>query len=296
MWLPIALLSYFLNAASLVTNKFLLTQKVTRPAVFTILTCLLGVAAVVLLPFGWQAPTWPELQIELLAGIVFAAALLYMYMALDKGESSRVVPLINGLQPIVLLPLTWWVLQEKISERFLIAFFLIVAGSMMITWSKGKARKRAYVYSAVSAALFAISIALSKYAFNLSGAFITPFVMTRIGSAIFAAALLLWPKNIKVIKAELRQPEAENVWLVVGGQSAGALSSLLYNWAIAISANVTALINALQGLQYVFLLAMVGVISYFWPKALKEKMTPKILRQKIIATVLIIAGLAVLAL
>ena len=296
MWLPIAILSYALNAGSLVTDKFLLSKKVTRPSVFTLIICLMGIFAVVLLPFGWQAPTAWESAVEILAGILFAGGLLYMFMALDKGESSRVVPLINGLQPIVLLPITWLVLHERFSESAMIAFILIVIGSIMITWGKGKAKARAYAYAAFSAVLFALSIALSKYAFNLAGSFITPFVMTRIGSALFALALALWPKNIRQLKAELKRPSEQNVWLVIGGQAAGALSSLLYNLAIALAVNATALVNALQGLQYVFLLAAVAFISRKWPKALNEQMSKKVLAQKIIATALIIAGLAVFAL
>jgi len=296
LWFPIAILSYALNAGSLVTDKFLLSKKVTRPSVFTMIICLMGIVSVVLLPFGWQAPTIFEFTLEIAAGLLFAGGLLLMFVALDKGESSRVVPFLNGLQPIFLLPMAWLMLDEKFSEQFFIAFILIVAGSVLITYGKGKAKKQAYAWAIVSAFLFALSIALSKMAFNSAGSFITPFVMTRIGSVIFALALIFWPKNIRLLKEELKKPSEQNIWLVVGGQIAGALSSLLYNLAIAISVNATALINALQGLQYVFLLLIVAVMSKLYPKALNEKMTKKILIQKIIATALIIAGLAVLSL
>ncbi|MFA6526354.1 MAG: EamA family transporter [Candidatus Buchananbacteria bacterium] len=296
LWLPIAILSYALNAGSLVTDKFLLLKKVTRPAVFTMIICLMGILAVVLLPFGWQIPTSYELFLEISAGVIFALALLLMFVALDKGESSRVVPFLNGLQPIFLLPMAWLWLDEKVTEKFLIAFILIVAGSVLITWGKGKAKRQAYVWAIISAFLFAFSIALSKMAFNSADTFITPFVMTRIGSAIFALALIFWPKNIKMLKEELKKPSETSIWLVIGGQIAGASSSLLYNLAIAISVNATALVNALQGMQYVFLLIIVTVMSKLNPKALNEKMIRKILAQKIIATALIIAGLAVMAL
>ncbi len=296
MWLPIAILSYALNAGSLVTDKFLLSKKVTRPSVFAMIICLMGVFAAVLLPFGWQTPTLHQFALEIAAGLIFAGGLLTMFVALDKGESSRVVPFLNGLQPIFLLPMAWLLLNENISERFLLAFLLIVAGSILITWGKGKAKKQAYAWAIFSALLFAISIVLSKIAFNSAGSFITPFVMTRFGSAIFALGLIFWPGNIRLLKEELRKPSEQSVWLVICGQTAGALGSLLYNLAIAISVNATALINALQGMQYVFLLLIVAVVTRLHPKALNEKMTRKILIQKIIATALIVAGLAVFAL
>jgi len=296
LWLPIAVLSYALNACSLVTDKFLLSNKVTRPAVFTMIICLMGILAVVLLPFGWQAPTLFEFAVEIAAGLLFALALLLMFVALDKGEASRVVPFLNGLQPLFILPLVWFLVGERVTGKFAWAFALIVAGSVLITWGKGKAKRQAYVWAVISAFLFAVSLALSKYAFDLAGSFITPFVITRVGSFIFALGLLSMPSNIRLLKKETKRPTERNVWLVVGGQAAGALASLLYNLAIAIAVNATALINALQGLQYVFLLGIVAVLSHYFPKIMKEQMTRKILVQKTVATALIIAGLAVMAL
>lgn len=296
LWLPIAILSYALNAGSLVTDKFLLANKVTRPAVFTMLICLMGILAIALLPFGWQAPTAYQLLIEISAGILFAAGLLLMFMALDKGEASRVVPFLNGLQPIFILPLVWFLVDEKVTGKFFFAFVLIVIGSVVITWGKGKAKRQAYVWAILSALLFAVSLALSKYAYNSAGTFITPFVMTRIGSFIFALGLLFSPGNLRLLKTEIKRPSERNIWLVVMGQLAGAGSSLLYNLAVAIAVNATALINALQGLQYVFLLAIVAVLSHKYPKILKEQMSRKAMIQKVIATALIIAGLGILAL
>lgn len=295
LWLSIAIASYALNAVSLVTDKFLLSNKVTRPAVFTMLICFLGILSVVLLPFGWSAPTLFQLMIELTAGLLFAAALLLMFVALDKGEASRVVPFLNGLQPIFILPIVWFLVDERITGKFIYAFILIVAGSILITWGKGKAKKQAYLWAIVAALLFAVSLALSKYAYNLAGTFITPFVMTRIGSFIFSIGLLAMPSNIRLLRKEMKRPTERNIWLVVMGQATGAVSSLLYNLAIAIAVNATALINALQGLQYVFLLAIVAFISHKFPKIMKEQMSRSILIQKIMATALIIGGLAILA-
>jgi len=295
LWLPIAILSYALNACSLVTDKFLLSNKVTRPAVFTMLICLMGILSLVLLPFGWQAPTAFELAVEIISGLLFAAALLLMFVALDKGEASRVVPFLNGLQPIFILPVVWFLVGESVTGKFAWAFAFIVIGSIVITWGKGKAKREAYIWAIISALLFAVSLALSKYAYVLAGTFITPFVMTRIGSFIFALCLLAIPSNIRLIKKEMKRPTEQNIWLVIGGQVAGAVASLLYNLAIAIAVNATALINAMQGLQYVFLLLIVAFLSHKFPKILKEQMSRYILVQKIVATALIIIGLGILA-
>ena len=85
------------------------------------------------------------------------------------------------------------------------------------------------------------------------------------------------------------------IWLKTGflfifGQTSGALSFILVNYTIAVSASV-ALVNALQGLQYIFLLIIVFSLSWRFPNLLEEKITPSVLIKKIIATALIIGGL-----
>ncbi|MFA5020561.1 MAG: hypothetical protein WC517_00660 [Patescibacteria group bacterium] len=295
LWLPIAILSYALNAGSLVTDKFLLAKKIPNPAVYAIVISLLGVLAVVLLPFGWRVPSFFELMIELSSGFLFGWAMLLMFSALNKGEASRVIPFLNGLQPLVILPLAWLVVGEVVSGRFLWAFILIIAGSVIISWGKGKSSAAVYVLAAASAIVFGISLVMAKYAYNSQDSFITPFVMTRLGSLIFALMLLLIPRNRRALAAELKNPKKQTGILLILGQTAGALSSILINFAVAIAHNATAIINALQGLQYVFLLAIVVFLSKKFPKILKEKITGAVLAQKIVATALIIAGLIVLA-
>jgi len=294
-WLPLTILSYALNAVALVTDKFLLTKKIPNPAVYTIIISLLGVLSVVLLPFGWSPPTGFELLVELAAGFLFGLALLVMFEALSRGEASRVIPFINGLQPLVILPLVWLLIGEEIGGKFLWAFILIIIGSVLITWGKGQAQKGTYLLSVISAIIFGVSLVLSKFAFDLQGSFITPFVMTRVGGLFFALLLLAIPANFRFFVAEAKNPETQTGTLLILGQTAGALAVVLVNLAIAISHNVTAIINALQGLQYVFLLAIVAVLAKKFPKVLHEQMSRQVLWQKIVATVLIIAGLVVLA-
>ena len=55
------------------------------------------------------------------------------------------------------------------------------------------------------------------------------------------------------------------------------------------------LINALQGVQYVFLLLLVTLLSFFAPRIIKETVSKRILWQKAISVFLIIIGLALLA-
>ncbi|MFA6227654.1 MAG: EamA family transporter [Patescibacteria group bacterium] len=295
-WLPITIISYALNAAALATDKFLLNKKIPNPAVYTIIISFLGILALVLLPFDWSQPTGSQLAWELISGFLFGAGIYLMFVALNRGEASRIIPFLGGLQPLIVLPLAWLFVGEAVSEKFLLAFFVIIMGTVLISYGKGKADKVAYGAAIFSAILFAVSLIIAKYAYNSQGSFITPFVMTRLGALLFALCLFAWPRHRRSFFAVVRRPQKQTSGLLLFGQTSGALSSILVNFAIAISVGATAIINALQGLQYVFLLLIVIAVQRIQPGAMKEKMTRKILWQKIIATAFIVAGLAILAL
>lgn len=292
LWLPITILAYAFNSVSLLMNKFLLSEKIKNPAVFTVFTCFLMVVAFILLPFDWQTPSAYELIIEIVSGFLFGLGILFMFKALKYGETSRVAPMVGSIQPIIVLPLAWVWLGEVVSPLFLVALFLIIIGSIAISYESGKVERKAYVFALISAVFFAFSIVTLKDAFNSQASFITPFVLSRFGSILLGFLLLLKPQNFQDLVKELKKPNPQSGGLFIISQLAGALSAILLNLAFAISVGVTALINAMQGLQYIFLLIAVVIITTFYPHILKEKISGKILIQKIIATLIIIVGLA----
>ncbi|MFA6594170.1 MAG: EamA family transporter [Candidatus Buchananbacteria bacterium] len=298
-WFPISIISYFLNSVALLMDKFLLEKKIPNPAIYTLAICLLGVISLALLPFGWQQPGAGELFWALAAGMVFTPALYFMFLALKNGESSRVVPFLGGLQPIIILPLAWYFLGEVFSPAFYVALFLFCAGTILISYEQGQAKKIAYAYGIIAAVLFAASLVMSKWVYYQMDTFITPFVLTRLGSALAALPLIFLP-GVIWLKTKKNPPagrkKSKQPWLLlIIGQSCGALASVGVNWAIAISHNATTIINAMQGLQYVFLFVAVLILTKFFPKILKENMRPAVLVQKALATGLIILGLVLVA-
>ena len=85
-----------------------------------------------------------------------------------------------------------------------------------------------------------------------------------------------------VNRRDIFHPSEETVQkagpLFLFGQVAGAASFILINYAISIS-SVT-IVNALQGMQYVFLLIMVLILARWRPRILEEKLRGAVLAQK----------------
>lgn len=299
-WLIIIIVAYFLNAAATVTDKFLLAKKIPNPAVYAFFICVLNLLGLVFVPFGFHFSTWTLTLIGLANGILFTFAYLFMFMALNRNEASRITPFMGGLQPIVVFLLAFSLLGEKIGGWALLAFAIIVAGTIIISYQREKTVKliassrSSYLLALVATVLFAAAYTLNKYIFVSEG-FITGFVLVRIGTFLGALLLLLRPQNIRDIATQLRLPKKSSSGLFLAGQGAGALSLILVSYAVAISPSV-AIVNASRGLEYVFLLIIILLLSRKYPHLLEEKLTPLLILQKAAAVALIIAGLAILAL
>jgi succinate-acetate transporter protein len=78
-------------------------------------------------------------------------------------------------------------------------------------------------------------------------------------------------------------------------QASGGLGNFLQSFAIFLApVAFLATINSLRGIQYVFLFMMTLFITLLFPKILKEKISRRIVFQKIISIIIIGVGLAIL--
>lgn len=293
MWLLITAVAYFLNAIAAVVDKFLISKKISNPAVYAFYISVLGLLGLVLIPWGFSWIGWWNLVIVLVAGVTFTGALLHLFKGLAVNESSRITPFIGGLSPIFVFLFSFFLLGERLGEKQLLAFVLIIFGTIFISLGRSSRKNlaRGFWYAGISALMFGISYTLTKLAYN-NLSFINGFVWLRLTT--FIGGLLLLCKTAN--RRDIFHPREKTVQkfgpLFLFGQAAGALSFVLINYAISLS-SVT-IVNALQGLQYVFLLAMVLILARSRPHLLEEKLRGAVLAQKIGAIVIIGAGLYLL--
>lgn len=292
MWLLITIIGYFLNALAAVVDKFLLAKRITNPAVYTFYITAWGLLAVVLAPWGFGWFGWQQFGVNMIGGVAFAFALLYLFKALSLNDSSRITPFIGGLSPVFVFALSYLFLGERLGQAQIIAFVLIVLGTVMVSCGgSNKKSSGGFVFAFVSALLFGVAYTLSKYVY-LHQNFISGFIWMRFGVLLGTLLIILPRKNWLAIKESWHAKGGALSGLFIFGQVAGAWSFILVSYAISL-ASVT-LVNALQGIQYVFLLLMVLVLAKWWPKALAENLKGRVLAQKIAAIGLIGAGLALL--
>jgi drug/metabolite transporter (DMT)-like permease len=293
-WFLFAILGYFLMALVGVIDKFLLAQRpTTKPAVYTFYVGLLSIFALVLAPFGFSWPGFGQFLISMLAGGLFIFGLLYLFRALDIGSASRVLAAFGGLTPILILSLSYLFLGERLGGGQFFAFFLLVSGSVLISSEKEPMReqRRRFRFIGLAIALTAVSLVLTKYIF-LRQNFFSGFVWMRIGSFLAAILFLIPAKLRRSIFDAGRQSKSGISLLLVSNKGLAGMATVMVNYAISLAS--VSIVNALQGIQYAFLLLLTAALSKKFPHILKEKITPAILVQKISAIVLIAAGLVIL--
>ena len=296
-WLYIAIISHFLLAVVFTVDKFLLSKTVLRPAAAAFFVGLLGGAAsLFLIPFGFSLMSFWQMVGGFAAGIAFVFAILFFYRTIQANEVSVVAPIVGGLVPIFTLFLTYFFLNERLASHQLISFCFLVFGGVIMFLPQKSAQtflSKGLLIAVSAAFLFALSFVLTKFVFN-GQSFINGFIWIRLGGVLGACSLLLIPSERATISKTSKSVKIGIGGLFISNKILSAFAFVLLNYAIYLGS--VSLVNALQGVQYVFLLIIVLFLSKKFPKIIQERVNYKIILQKLTAILFIVFGLGILAL
>ena len=302
LWLYIAISCYLLFSAVFLIDKHLLAGPIGNPRVLVFYVGMLGVFGLLLIPFGLlQNPGIAVLGLALAAGAVRVWATYLYFSALRKCEVSRVTTAIGATQPIFsfLLALALSGGQASLDYWELAAFTLLFIGSVVIVSEKSFLTFTTARLSLAASFLFSLSFILSKLVYNQQP-FLSGFVLMGFGSFLFSLSFLLFADVRKtllgLLSPKARDKSSRSAALFLLNQFLGASAFILQNYAIFLAPLAfVAVINALAGVQYAFLFVLTIIISTYFPRIIKEKITPAIVGQKLIAIAFILAGLYIIA-
>ena len=297
LWLPIIIFAYFIFAVTSLIDKYLLTGP-PNPKSYAFYVGVLGISALVLVPFvGFSVPETSQILLALSAGAIFIFAFFWFYTGLENFEASKIVPAIGGILPLFTFGLVYLLSgrQEILGGKEIFAFFLLISGSVLIALE----RKRGITLgslkvSVIAAFFFSLAFVFSKYVY-LGQPFWSGFIWMRIGGFLAALCFLL----TKAVREEIFlrkftfQKKTGTLFLFNQGMGAGGF--ILQNFAIAlVGLAYLPFINALQGIQYVFLFLIIIFLARKFPRIVEEKLTKKNILQKVISIALIGLGLIIL--
>ena len=295
LWFFLALIAYFFGAVTGLLDKFLLKQRATtQPLVYSFYIGILSGFSLILAPLGLTWPGISFVSLALFTGLILFLSIWAFFKALDINEPSRVFTLLGGLTPVLVLILSMIFLGEHLSRTQLFSFVFLVLGGTLIYWKVGHMRKSPVVglkFIVLNVFLTAIALVLIKYLYSWE-IFVNAFIWTRLGIFLGALFLLISATNRRLILNGGRQSKDAFSALLVSEKLLAGIAALMLNLAIALS-SVT-LVNAMQGVQYAFLLILILVFSKRFPFLFEEKMSRAVIVQKIIAVFLIAVGLIML--
>jgi drug/metabolite transporter (DMT)-like permease len=319
MWLAVAIGAYFINAGIYVADKFLLSKKIHSSITYAFFVGIWSIFNIFILMLDPWIPSLRELLIDLLAGVLFLITLIFWYKALHQSEATRVVPIVGALTPIFSFLFSYIFLGQSLAERQLLAFVILIIGGILISikhtrfyafrevlnkfrnifgnilggiHAQYRPTRRLILNSVTSALFFAVYYVLIKYIY-LHQPFIGGFVWSRFGTFVGVMFLLFVPDWRRlIIKHQRGTKTPKNLTFFLSIRILAALAFIMLNWAISLGS--VALINSLQGVQYVFLMLLVLFLSTKFPKILKEELGGGVLLQKMIGVMLISLGLYML--
>lgn len=289
-WLIFALLSANFFSFVNLFDKFLRTKKFKNNYSFAVITGLIGLIILSFFTpfinfdgsFGWP------LIFAFLSGIFYFVMWLFFWKALESGEISRVVAVFQ-VRPIFTAILAALFLKESLGVFSWIAVIMIVVGSLICSLEKNNANSKnliiVYLLVIFSALLTSIGDIFSKLALRQMG----PWALYW-WSAFIILPVFLGLLGRKEIRKEITNnlSDKQSVLALIPRVVLGLLGSAFFY--LAINSGSTGLSTAIIGIGPLLVFFYSTIVSFFWPKFIKENITPVVLLQKAFAIIFIVGG------
>ena len=309
-WLLIAIIAYLILAFVNLADKFIIEKVIPGPKTYTFLVGVTGALVIIAAPWFLIWPGWALFFFNCLVGSFFAGGLFFLYSALKGGEASRIFTLVGCIVPFFTVFISLAVFGEVFSTNQWLALVFLILGTVVISsisvhhniWFNVRkflgildsSKWPSIIASIIAALFFALFWIGSKQVYNTQE-FVSGFIWVRLGTFLTVLFLLIRKSSREEILAEIKNgnKQKNNRFVYLGTQGLAALGSILQNYAVALGS--VALVTSLQGLQYALLLVLSAIVTFFFPKIIKEEYNKKRLIKKITAIVLIMFGLYFLA-
>ncbi len=294
-WFLWSIFAYFLNAVSILIDKLLLKRAFPHPAVFTFYTTILNGLAIFLFFIDPGLPTPFIFCAALVAGASFTAAIYSFYYFIKRNDISSAGPMVTSLTPLFVLIFASPILGEVLHGSQFIAFILILLGSVIIAHDQISSISRTtwatFGLALLTAGLFGFSHVVSKYVY-VHQSFINGLAWRSVGSALGAFFLFIVPSTRTFITKDWKTARVKADLAFIFVKICGGVSFVILNYAFLTGS--IAIVNALSGMQYVFLFFIALFLTRHYPHILREHLAPASLARKITSIVFLVAGTALL--
>ena len=285
-WLYFVVLAHLLNAFVVLIDKQLVTRLITHPIVYAFYVSLLSGVAFVLLPFG--VVTVPSLSIMfycLMAAICYFFSIVYLYRALQHTDPSDAVPVAGSLTAISTFFFSFIVFEQSFTWQVFVGSTLLIIGTLLI--SHFRFTKITAGQIAVSGIFSGVSAVFTKLVFEHL-TFANGFFWTRMANVLLAVIVACIPMYHRYINHNLEHSSPGTKMLIIGNKVIAGIAALMILFAIKLAP--VQYVNALAGLQYVFLLTFAIIWGKHKGHFFSYNDGPHDMVHKILSTALIVLG------
>jgi len=292
MWFYLSILGYFCLGLVFLLDKIVLERSFAPPVVYTFYSTIFLFASVLLFPFGGELLVGIDWFWALIAGTSFGFALWALFIGLDNGETSHMSPFVGAFVVVFTYILSQVFLGEALSDMQLIGISVLTFSSFLLSFEKSEKNNgfhKGFLWGLIAAFLFAISHVASKFLYT-EYPFLTGFIWSRAFIAIVGIICLFSPavwKSFAPKSKKKSKKHQKELGFILANKLLGVIGVILIQYAIFLG-SVT-LVNALAGIQFVFLFLLVIFFTRFYPKVFKEKFT----KNEIIIEVLALLGIVI---
>ena len=294
-WIIFAVLAYFGLALAVGFDKLLLEKYIPRPSLYAAYVGLFGFYGWFLAPFGFSLEnlTLFAALSSVLSGLMFIAALFFFYLCIQCDEISRITGLTGAFSAVLIWLLANWLKLESLGRMEILAFFLLILGGILMSFRRCyfKFSVKTLFLGALASLFFALSWILIKIAYSETG-FLNGYILGRSGEFLAGFLFFAAPSVRRDIFLHLKSVSKKGVAIFLGNKILAAGSFILLNYA-AFFGRIS-LIQAMQGLQYVFILILALLASFKMPRIFKEETGFGAVFQKGFAVLMIVFGIILL--
>ena len=295
MFIALAITGYALLGVVALLDKFILSKKISSPLTYSFYISTPFIFLFLVIPFGIQ---WPVSMYDWIfvvgSGLFFLAGLCLMFLGIKKSEISHVGPLVGATVSLSSVILGRLFLGEILPLNKIIGISFLIIGALIISFEKSKKHNGIHLgmlWGVLAGVCFSASYIVTKFIYNDLG-FWSGLVWSKGILGLGGLCLLLSPIVRKEIRQKNGTKEKTSKGIVLINLILSVVGVLLIQFAISIGS--VSVVSAFEGLKYAILIILVALLSWFFPKILKEDYAKGEIVQEILAIFLICLGLIIL--
>jgi drug/metabolite transporter (DMT)-like permease len=307
-WILLVIAAQCINAiVSLIDRYIIVSGKIGRPVALAMYVSLLSALSIFVFLLGLlplelgkfaiptfahvSSPTLSIIGLSLASAVSFIVALIALFQSFKLAQASDVVPVVSSVSAVASLLLSFYFLDAKLAPNFLWGFLFLVVGTFLV--AHFRLTKKLVGLTIAAGTLFATHYVVLKVLFAETS-FDNAFFWSRIVIAVTALGVLLCIRHQKK-RARVHKTQRATkggVALFLLNKALAGLAGILILKAIALGD--VSIVQALTGLQFVFLTIFAIFLGHKAPVCVGENCEIKDKIQKIVSISIIVTGFVLL--